>query len=429
MRLFSLIVTLFYCAHVASAQNGPERSAVQESIVWNAPFESFAPSMKNDALVLLVVTNDPPWPKDRPAKGNPAKRVEANWDMPGFWCQEVLTDSILRLLSDRDDLQARLSYQSIAAGLPLELTGGEPFDMPSQAVVAICDDQYRLLSFVVGVPNADELATMVEDAEETSVLVQQARDDPQTVMDRLADRSRSRVGRRFQIALEESVLSARSDGDDENFADPQTLRHQIRIVSQDIDPVYLLDVKLRFGLSDRSDRVRLRILEQHVETRRPWCELMLPFVAGISLTDIWQPLVESLWGHPPIVEDEIDSELLNWVQSQTEFDSVVLHLKAPMRFEHLQWPPPKDPVAKRSITWSDVHARALEHSFRSITIADAARLIRALDLVPINVYEPTLVRYLFLQKKKREPFVVRQGDPPSRFSGMLKRSKSTLVTK
>ena len=33
----------------------------------------------------------------------------------------------------------------------------------------ICDHEYRLLSVAVGVPDANELATLIEDAEETRV--------------------------------------------------------------------------------------------------------------------------------------------------------------------------------------------------------------------------------------------------------------------
>jgi hypothetical protein len=285
------------------------------------------------------------------------------------------------------------------------------------------------LSFTVGVPDPNDLAAMLRDARDTRSLIDRATDDPQTVIDRLADRSRVRVGRLFQASLAELVAVSSSDGDDENHSDPTVIRHRIKIVSQDIGPVYLHSAQLRFGLTSTADRDRLRVLEQHVETRRPWCELMIPFVAGIKLTDSWRPLVESLWEYPPTTESDVPSDLLRWVKLQLESNAVVLQLKPPMQVEHISWPPPTDGFTKTHQSWIDVHSRALKHPFRQVDAGEVAHLIRALDLQPINIYRPSLARYLFLRPNKRDPLVVREGDRPGRFAGMLKRSKTELVKK
>ena len=153
------------------------------------------------------------------------------------------------------------------------------------------------------------------------------------------------------------------------------------------------------------------------------------FIAGTNFQDSWQPLAESVWGHPPIMDQALNPELKQWVQSHGEGAAAVLMLKSPMKFQHLAWPPPADPVERRITGWSKAHAQALEHPFRKISMSELALLIRELEYSPIDVFEPSLVRYLFIQTNRREPMVARQGDPPGRFTRLLTRSKTSLVKK
>lgn len=395
-----------------------------EPIEWGEPFESINWSSENE-LILLVITNDLPWP----SRATGRQRVDELRQESTYWCKKEIDHAVRSLNTDHPRLASKLRFQSISAGLPMELTGGKSDESPSRAVVAVCDNQYRLLSFVVGVPDANELASMIEDAEETSVLIQHTKDDPQTVIDRLADRSRSRINRRFRSVLADIVSAARSGGNDDDYADPQVLRNSIRMVALDIDPIYSLDAKLRFAIHDPSDLIRLQVLEQHVETRRPWCETMLPFVVGVSFIDTWQPLVESIWGHPPITEQSVDTDLHLWVRSRSDSNSIVLMIESPMKLKHLNWPPVNDPTDRRSVAWNDAHTQALKNSFRVVSVGNLANLIREFELKPINLYQPTFVRYLILQPKTLTPIVIRPSDPPNRFRRMLKRSKSTPVQK
>jgi hypothetical protein len=431
MRNFFLIATLFTFGHAATAQRPAADVAIGDqengdnNLAWRKVFESFSSPKAGDGLVLLVITNDSPWPANR----REPKNVNDDQVATTFWCKTLLEDSLRRLFSDQIDLRKQLRLQFIAAGLPPELTAGESAVTPAGAIVVCCDRQNRLLSFTVGVPEASDLATMIKDATETRLLIDRATDDPQTVIDRLADRSRSRLSRLFQESLAELLTAAHIDGDDENNRDPTVIRNRIKVVSEDIEPIYFLDASLRFGLSKNSDGNRMRVLEQHVETRRQWCELMIPFVAGVNLTDSWRPLVESIWGYSPTMEDDRQVELLQWVKLHLETGAIVLQLKPPMQVEHISWPPPPDAVSKRRQPWRDVHTLALSHPFRMIDAGQAGYLIHELDLRPINIYQPSLARYLFLQPQKRDPFVVREGDRPGRFAGILKRSKTELVKK
>jgi hypothetical protein len=93
----------------------------------------------------------------------------------------------------------------------------------------------------------------------------------------------------------------------------------------------------------------------------------------------------------------------------------------------LPWPPVTDRFAKRRIGWREVHALALEHPFRAVDPQQFATLIHSRGLDAVDIRRPSTVRYLFFDPKKKNPVVVREGDPPGRFAGILKRSKSNLV--
>jgi len=426
MRIFSLLISVLVVSVPTDGSFvSAQRPVEEDSIVWLQPFAPFAVSAADRDMVLVVITNDPPWQSPDELENIATKGL----DDSEFWCAKMLESSVRRLLASRADLKGRLKFQSMTAGLPAELTGGEPSRLPSQVMVAICDDQYRLLSFVVGVPEAGDLATLIKLAEETSVLLCRTKDDRQTVIDRLADRSRSQIGRLWQAGLRELESSMKVAEEDGELADSEAAGRQVKFVLRDLESTYLLDSKLRFGLTGPADRARRMILEQHVETRRAWCASAIPFLAGVDFRQAWRPMVESIWGHPPITDDRESSELMAWFDLQLETSSLVMQLKPPMDSEHLPWPPSEDPRERRGSPWRTVHSQALNQPFRLIDAAQAAVLIRKYELMPIDIYQPSLARYLFLPEGKRQLHVIRQTDPPSRFAAMLKRSKSTLVKK
>ena len=201
----------------------------------------------------------------------------------------------------------------------------------------------------------------------------------------------------------------------------------LRLLSDALEPVYLADVKLRFGLSETSDRSRLIILEQHPEARRPWCEAMMPFLVNQDCSLIWRELAESLWGHQPVTADTDAPELLQWYELHAKTDSVVLSLQSPFHLRRLPWPPILDKAARRGVGWHEVHQLAQQHPFRTVQPQQLATLIRQRRLPAVDIQQPSLARYLFFEPNKGSPLVIRETDPPGRFAGMLKRSKSSLV--
>jgi hypothetical protein len=245
----------------------------------------------------------------------------------------------------------------------------------------------------------------------------------------IAERSQQRVSRLWRGALEEMLVAMQGDrGGDEGAANAQRdFGGRMRLLSETFDPTYLADVKLRFGLTESTDRTRLVILEQHPEARQPWCDAMIPFTAGSDVTVVWRELVESIWGHQPITSDAEAKELLDWFDLQTKTGAVVLSLAPPLHMRRVPWPPVTDRFANRGIGWQKVHSLALKHPFRSVDPQQVATLIRARDLNAVDIHRPPTVRYLFFDPKKKHPLVIREGDPPGRFAGILKRSQSNLV--
>ncbi len=429
MRILFTLTLIFAFAHVAFC----DEQDADAPVPWQAPFESTSASQVDGKLVLILITNEDPFVVESVAE----KLAERHGENPGqqtvnppVWCSDVLAHSYRRAIARRPDLKGRLSLQSISAGLPSEVTGGKSKNLPSRAVLACCDANYRLLGMLVGVPDVDDLLTLIEDSEGVAAMRQLQSERPAEVVNMLAQRSSERLNRAWRGALEEVLMAIQGDaGDDrDESGGDESFPGRLRLLRETFEPTYVSDVRLRFGLTESSDHTRLVILEQHIQTRRPWCEAMIPFVAGSDFYETWRELVESLWGHQPVTADAEAPELVDWFKLQTESDSVVLSILPPPNQRHLPWPPIVDNAIRRGIGWQDAHQLALEHPFRQIDAEQLAVVIRSCGLKPIDIHLPSTARYLFIEPNKKLPLVIRETDPPGRFAGLLKRSKSNLVS-
>lgn len=411
-------LTVGFTVLVGNAQEKGKASPIP----WQPPFETISPSSANRQLVLIAITNDDPFPRT----GRALSRRDDNAKPTRLptWCDPVLAHAYRKALQERPDLREILQLQSIRAGLPRELTGGVDRNTPSRAIVAICDGNYRLLAIAVGVPDANDLLGLIEDAEETRSLRQLHVDDSKQLVTELANRSKERLARLWKSALDEMLVAF--DGDvgklDELKSDWSS---QIQLLGETFEPSYVGDVKLRFGLGDATDRTRLVVLEQHLQTREPWALCMIPFIAGIDFHDSWQHIPELIWGHQPITSTE-DEDLLEWFDTQIETESIVIALRPPMNMSRTPWPPVTEKGARRGVGWAEVHAEAVKLPYRTIDLQQLASLLRARELGSVDVMRPTFTRYLYFQPEKRQPTEIHEGDPPGRFSGLLKRSKSRL---
>lgn len=198
------------------------------------------------------------------------------------------------------------------------------------------------------------------------------------------------------------------------------------MLAETFESPYLADVRLRFGLTEAADKTRLVILEQHPQTRMPWCQATLPFIAGGDVSSTWRALVESIWGHPPITVDADASELFAWVDSQLPANAVVLSLTPSGLPGRNPWPPVTE-GPRRGMDWREVHSRAQMHPFRTVDLQQLSLLVRSRGFKETDVFRPSMARYVLLDPKKRTVQVIRESDPPGRFASLLKRSKSSLV--
>ena len=379
-----------------------------------------------------MITNDDPFEtqakidriKKRQASAKPKAKQNRN-RVPPVWCANVLAVSYKKVIERRKELRGRLSLQSIAAGLPKELTGDVSRNSPQRAVLAICDSHYRLLGMQVGVPDAESLLTMIEDGEEVITLAQMHTEQSGELTKAIVQRSHERLGRTWQRALDQTDQAIQ--GEDGKDQKSESFSGLVQLLSQAYDPVYLEDVRLRFEISDVTVAPRLVVLEQHTRTRRPWCEAMIPFVANHDFSLLWRELVETIWGFPPITSDSPAQEFLAWYDSQAKTDSIVLSLHQDLHFRIPPWSSRLNEPTPQKEGWGKVHEMATTHRFRKIQLQELATLIHQRSLSTIDIVRPSLARYVFFDAKKKKPYVVRQLDPPGRFAGMLKRSKMSLV--
>ncbi len=397
---------------------GQDADVVHDNAIeWTRPFDVISAAESENALAILLITNDPATGKNDEEE---PKRFHG-------WCTEVFADSYREFRRDRPDLRGKVSLQWMASGLPKSLTGGKPHSETARAVVLVCDSQYRLLSFLVGVPEAPELATLVEDAQDFRSLRDLAKlafttQNETDTVEKLARRSSERMTRLWRNVLAENVaaMNASAPEAEDNTRD-HSIAQQIKVLGERFDDAYRSDVRLRFGLSDASSVMRLTTLEQHVQTRRPWCEAMIPFIAGMNVEEDWKVLVEMVWGYPPIGPGGDAVDLIEQVETLSKDETFVFAIQSPLSVEHIPWPPIPDPSIAGSDVWQKAETMAQEFQFRSIDLQQLARIIDGTKMKSVDVRGTSLVRYVILPAGEEEPIPVYQADRPARIIGLMKR--------
>ena len=410
-----LALTFLYALAVHAIGDEP---AGDEGLHWQPTFGAVSAS-EPFSLVVMLITNDDGFATRPTGKG---KRGELNVSP---WCTPIFGHAYRTALQTRPDLKDRCFLQFLPAGVPTLLTGGNPRNKPERAIVAICDGNYRLLSMVVGVPDADEFLTMIEDAQQVHSMLTLYQQDKAKMTAEIADRSMSRITRLWRDGLKE-MLATMDVGNADAQGDSDTGQNLIATLGRialTFQEVYLTDVRLRFGLSDAADRTRLIVLEQHPEARRPWCEAMMPFVAGTDFLSTWKSLTEAVWHVTPVMHDANADELLAWWDTQVENDPMVLAIEPPLLMRQRPWPPVEvgGVAERRGLGWQDLQKLLLELPYRNVDTEQLAVLIRDRELQPIDVQLPTRTRYLFFEPNQKAPLAIREGDIPAKPIGRIKR--------
>ncbi len=404
------ILTLSMLLPIVAPAMGDEVVGAGTGISWQPAFEPISGSTSDDSLVLLMVTNDP----SSTEVGSPSD--------DGGWCGEVFVDAFRDMCSRRPELQNKIRLQSCLAGLPIELTGGKPGNGTARSILFVGDNQYRLLSFVVGVPDSSELMTLIEDAQEYRSMREIGTLTDREIKVKLSRRSRERLTRNWREVLDENLIAMDvEEAMDSTTESVATVIERVSVLNERFRDVYLSDVRLRFGLNDASDAARLTTLEQHVQTCRPWCEAMTPFVAGLDLQKFWSPITESVWGIMPVRSAVDVAEVGQPLVGLDSDELLVLSIQPPNSQRHIPWPPHRDSTLPLIDVWHRVDTMARSGQYQEINLQQLALIMSLRNLPPIDIRGSSLIRYVALPPDKNKPLLVFQSDPPGRVVASLKR--------
>lgn len=391
-----------------------------EGLTFREPFSGLSASETESKLIVFLITDEDPfaWTK---AKLDQADKNRLGGG-PDVWCGREFRRSFQKLFVSRPDLKDRCIAQRVVAGLPFNLTGGVRRTLPPRAMVAICDGNYRLASLAVGVPEPDDLLRLIEDAQENLTLLELHEGDPAKMGAQILDRTNSRVRRVYSESLTRLAEQMRWDETLSPIDDAWIAKYATFIA--DLNPSYLFDVQLRFGLSDTSDLIRLIVLEQHTETRRDWCDTIAPYIVGRPMRELMNPLIDTTWGFPVVVNADKSQhqETLRWFSTRRDNAIVVLAIKPTYLDRNIVWPPPsvsRNPLAK--LDWNALETAMSHHAFRTVSTEELAVLLRESDELPINLLSPVRARYLIFQPGKKRIEVIRENDLPGKFLKRLEK--------
>ncbi|MEM6693030.1 MAG: hypothetical protein AAF664_26610, partial [Planctomycetota bacterium] len=352
------------------------------------------------------------------------------------WCYADFASSLNDLYRQNPDLQNQVNVQVLPVGLPLELTGGEKQQSPPRAMMAVCDADYRWLSLAIGLPDAHQLASHLEDAQELSMWERQLAKNPIDLIDAVHNRSAKRLDRSWRDVMGSTVKEIKEEVDLAIVGGSLVSnRNQLLSLCESLESYYVSDVKLRFGLSEASDARRLRILEHHVQTRRPWCQAILPAIALADFRLLHSCIVDLLWGFPPVYGDRLrlnessKKEAIQWAALHLQSSPIVLSVEpvASKRFD--AWPPLANTQReRRGNGWKDVHNKAAQGKYRSVNLSTLASILRNQGSTPIDV-RFRAVRYVALSNRNEKALAFHETDPPGKFAVLLRKHRSILAVR
>ncbi len=418
--LLRCLTAVILLSPTVSGQNNdgsrPVASTQHESVSWQAPFRQLSLADAESRLVVMLITDEDPL----------VMTTDEQQQSPKPWCDSIFARSLRGVFEHRPDLRDCLVLQHLAAGTPANLCGGKIPGFPLGAMLAVLDHNYRLLAYMVGIPETKPLIAFLEDAEEVRLLMHRFNDQPHRTGDEIFRRSTDRLDRRWAAALNEQwlVMGGRQAMDAEQ--NDVWMRSRLSLIATVFRRVYLKDVALRFGLTEKLDRTRLAILEQHPEVRRPWCESMIPFLACIDFKLAWRSVVESVWNRHSVSSTDDASELLAWWDDLGVGQSVVLALRPPLLASMKDWPPnPGEGIAaSRGLGWDAVQKVLVTEPYREVAAHELSYFMADREIEPIDVRLPSRVRYLYFESTKKKPILIREDDIPGRHLAYLKRTRN-----
>ena len=388
----------------------------QDEIVWQRSFSS--PSAVDEPLskVMVVITSDD-------SDGEYDFSSARNPKVPLFWCQSNVQQAVSNAIKQQPDLLQKTDFQVLHVGIPNRLTGGKDRNKPSRCVVAICDRQFRLLSLGVGVPDSNYLLTLLEDADQVLSLMQlksQEFDDAELTK-ALVQRGQERLNRLWSDTLTRLLKNPVPFGDDPDSSATQRKRRFLELHAPSLEELYLVDINLRFSLADADDRLRLLQLEQHFQTRRPWCETVQPFLVGIDFQLAWRDVCESIWRIDTIDAWTTDDDLVAWFESKAG-QPVVLRIKPTLLQRSVKWPPPDagNVASRRGLSWSKLDELVDQFENRTVSAQQLAILFKD-RFTDVDIQSPSRARYAVIKPNEKKPWLICESDLPASSIGRIKR--------
>lgn len=382
-------------------------------VEFREPFSPISARNSQSKLIVFLISDDDPIRWASRTDSGESEHLDLS-------CGPDFRMALRKTVEMRRDLKERLVVQRVAAGLPVELTGGARPALPSRCIVAICDGQYRLLNLSVGVPDGSELINQIEDAEECKTLLRLGDGSPKKMGAAIMERGDKRMRRIYREALDKILETVTWDESFHVIDEPWLNR--FAELSSALQPVYLVDAKLRFGLTDPSDQVRLLVLEQHCETRHDWCQAISPFVLGRSMESLLRPLVESIWDRPAVINTSPADfrQAIQLFQDQRENAVQVFAIQPPLSRRLIAWPPPDVSLRKsRMRDWNALEKVLAKHIIKSVHAEELAILITEAELEPIDLIRPAALRYVVFEPGKRMPLLIRETDLPGKITRRL----------
>lgn len=394
---------------------------------WSAPLGDTAKATADDALVVVLVTNDVTADL-APSKNRSATRVMC-------WCERSFRRSAAKIPPGYVDPSAPIQFQHWAIGLPPIITGGIASGDVGRAIVFATDGQYRILAMSVGVPEGDDLTRLIEDAEDTRLLMRRHSTDPNELIQQLADRTRGRLNRIWQIALDQQLTALGEGGNDpikdvidETERYTASIKLQIGTIAGKLQGVYLKDAQMRFGLTDATDLDRLVILEQHAATRGPWATVMLTFLVGGDVRLLATDLAEIVWDRwvmpveTPGDQAKQATALVDWVSQHGDGLPFAFRVSSPLMSERAQSQRAEvaDVARRRGLGWQDLDDAINAGPTRQVTVGELAGWLSHTNGRPLDLQRPSRVRVLFFRSAKDSPYPIREGSPPGRAITMIR---------
>lgn len=333
-----------------------------------------------------------------------------------LWCRDPLQDALKQLLANRPDLKETCAAIELRAGVPPLLAGGKRLVLPGRLLTLVANRNGQLLEVQVGVPSADELTALVEDALEIDAANSLADRNEAKVSAMVAERADETLSRLYKDALKR-FRSEYRDREPFDLEKPGALAEMVTFL-RDLENQYRFDVKLRYALELPGDETRLYLVEQHLEAREDWCDAVLPWIVTLPAIELIPILTECMWSDPVVLTtDALQAKTLKtWIEDGIAGSNVVLVIKPSHSRMNLPWPPMNSArPAPKGRSWTDLELAMSNHPMKEITVGQLAFLLEEMELQPIQLLSPSPVRYVVFEQGRKLPTLIRESDLPGKY--------------